>query len=570
MTAGLTCGAWLKLRRRGLGLTQKELAQRVGYAVVTLRKVEADELRPSWQMARQLAAALELAPEEQAQFVRFARDEAHWDDITLPGHVAPPPMPRAHPQEQMASALDGEPEPPTLTAIGGQRPSATLDRARAKHNLPAPTTPLIGREEELAELAQLLVDPATRLVTILSAGGMGKTHLAVAAALQQVERFADGVCWVALAPLTEARELVLAIAAALGLQLQGQRSPEQQVGDFLHARQLLLVLDNFEHLLEGAPLVGELLAAAPRLSILVTSRQRLKLSSETVLFLDGLRSPSEGSAAALDYPAVQLFLLHARRVVPHYQPGEQDVAGIVSICRLVYGMPLGILLAAVWAGVISPAEIAEEVGRDLGFLQADMPDIPARQRNLRAVFLHTWGRLSTAECQVFMRLSVFRGGATAVAAQRVTGATVDVLAGLIDKALLWRLPNGRYEVHELLRQFAAEQLAGASAIKEDGQKGAQQQHSRYYLNLLDEQEQLLQGPQQRAALDAIRADFENMSVAWRWAVQEREFALLAPAIHALFLYCEVRGSVCDGVILYAGALAALTAEFGAALVVSQS
>ena len=517
MAAALTFGGWVKLRRRTLGLTQKELARQVGYAMVTLRKVEADELRPSAQMARKLAEGLQLAPEDQAQFVRFARDEAHWDDITLPGHVAPPPMPRAHSAEQAASAEDGEPEPPTLAAIADRGSTDTLARPRPKHNVPAPTTPLIGREEELAELAQLLADPGTRLVTILSAGGMGKSHLAVAVALQQVERFADGVCWVALAPLTEAKELVLAIAAALGLQLQGQRTPEQQVGDFLHAKQLLLVLDNFEHLLEGAPLAGELLARAPQLSILVTSRQRLNLSSETVVFLDGLRFPAEQSADALAYPAVQLFLLHARRVRPHYRPDAQDVAGMVAVCRLVHGMPLGILLAAAWSGVISPAEIAAEIGRDLGFLQTDMQDIPTRQRNLRAVFLHTWSRLRSVDRTAFMRLSMFRGGVTAEAARHVTGATVDVLAALIDKALLRRLPNGRFEIHELLRQFAAEQLAAADTADEGTQSDPERQHSRYYLALLGEQR--LEGPQQRVALDIIRADFENISVAWRWAVE---------------------------------------------------
>ena len=149
---------------------------------------------------------------------------------------------------------------------------------------------------------------------------MGKTSLAIAAAAQQIEQFPDGVCWVPLAPLTEAKDLVLAIAAALGLQLQGERTPEQQVGDYLRAKHLLLVLDNFEHLLEGTPLVGELLASAPQLAILVTSRQRLNLSSETVIFLDGLRFPADEAADPLSYPAVQLFLLHARRLHPRYQP----------------------------------------------------------------------------------------------------------------------------------------------------------------------------------------------------------------------------------------------------------
>ena len=468
MTAPLTFGSWLKRRRQGLGFTQKELARQVGYAPVTLRKVEADELRASGQMAKKLAEALELTAEEQAQFVHYARDEAHWDDLTLPSRAA---------------------LPVTAAASIVQQPDNAAQPDKLRHNLPALTTALIGREEELAELAQLLADPATRLLTILSAGGMGKTSLAISAAAQQIEQFPDGVCWVPLAPLTNAKDLVLAIAAALGLQLQGESTPEQQVGDYLCAKHLLLVLDNFEHLLVGTPLVGELLAGASQLAILVTSRQRLNLSSETVIFLDGLRFPADAASDPLEYPAMQLFLLHARRVHPHYQPDASDVAGMVEICRLVHGMPLGILLAAAWSRAIAPAAIAAEIGRDLSFLQTDMQDIPVRQRNLRAVFLHTWNRLSIAERQVFMRLSVFRGGATVAATRQVTSAALGVLAVLIDHALLRRLPNGRIEIHELLRQFAAEQLAAAT--NEGGLEMAQQQHSRYYLSLLAAQEKVL-------------------------------------------------------------------------------
>lgn len=547
MTTALTFGGWLKRRRSGLGLTQKELAHRAGYAAVTLRKVEADELRPSRQMAQKLAEALELEPEERGQFVRFARDEAHWDTLTLPGNPKTP-VPAMEGQPAAEPARTGVPVQPYAGAVGAIAfASNAPDRSTPKHNLPAPATPLIGREQELAELAHLLANPGVRLVTILAAGGMGKTHLAIAAARQQLQRFAHGVCWVGLAPLLDAQELVLAIAAALGLQLDGERTPVQQVGDYLRARRLLLVLDNFEHLLDGAPLLGELLAAAPQLSILVTSRERLKLSSELVLLLDGLPFPTNQDENAFDYPAVQMFLLHAHRLRPHHQPDKLDVQGILEICCLVDGMPLGILLAAAWSGVIAPSEIAAEIARDMGFLQADMQDIPARQRNLHALFLHTWGRLGAAERDVFMRLSVFRGGASVDAAMQVTGATLGVLRDLIDKALLWRLPGGRYAVHELLRQFAAEQLAAAV---QDTQQDAHRQHSRYYLNLLVAQEQQLQSQQQRKAVDAVRAEFENIAVAWRWAVQQHEIDLLAPAAQGLFLFCDVQGDFRHGGILF--------------------
>ena len=197
MTAPLTFGEWLKRRRQSLGQTQKELARQVGYAPVTLRKVEADELRPSGQMAKKLAETLALTPEEQAQFVRFARDEALWDDLTLPGPAAPPLIPAAHPHQQAGSAPGDLPSQPGTAAVWSAKP---------KHNLPALTTALFGREEELAELDRMLAESGTRLVTILSAGGMGKTSLAVAAARLQLDRFDDGVCWVPLAPLTEAED----------------------------------------------------------------------------------------------------------------------------------------------------------------------------------------------------------------------------------------------------------------------------------------------------------------------------------------------------------------------------
>ena len=205
MTAPLTFGEWLKRRRQSLGQTQKELARQVGYAPVTLRKVEADELRPSGQMAKKLGETLELTPEEQAQFVRFARDEALWDDLTLPGRAASLALPSTHSQQQADSGRHDLPAQPHVAAPVLAKP---------KSNLPALTTALVGREEELAELNRVLVESGTRLVTILSAGGMGKTSLAVAAARLQLDRFDDGVCWVPLAPLTEAKDLVLVIAAA--------------------------------------------------------------------------------------------------------------------------------------------------------------------------------------------------------------------------------------------------------------------------------------------------------------------------------------------------------------------
>ena len=316
----------------------------------------------------------------------------------------------------------------------------------------------------------------------------------------------------------------------MGLTLQGERTPEQQVGDFLRARHLLLALDNFEHLLESVPLVDRLLSAAPQLWILVTSRRRLKLSSETVVLLEGLRSPPESGDDAHGYPAVQMFLLHARRARGHYEPDEQEAAAIAAVCRLVHGMPLGILLAAAWTRVLSPVEIAAEIAKDQDFLQTDMPDVPARQRSLRAVFLHTWNRLSAAERGVFMRLSVFRGGAPLEAARHVAGATVAILATLIDHALLRRLPDGRYDIHELLRQFAQEQL------EQDRQaaQAAHDTHSSYYAGFLEERSSAITGAAQQRILQEMTAEIDNIRTAWNWATGRLHVGDLQRAAYTLY------------------------------------
>ena len=495
----------------------------MGYASVTLRKVEADELtfRADGHEASQ---SVELAPTNKPS------------SCALPATKRTGMTSRRRPCRLAATYEDMRP-------CRATHPTGALSSRNT--DLPVATTGLIGRKVELAELAQLLADPATRLVTILSAGGMGKTSLAVAAALQQVEQFADGICWVPLAPLTEAKDLVLAIATALGLQLQGERTPEQQVGDFLRARHLLLVLDNFEHMLAGVPLISELLARAPQLWILVTSRQRLKLSSETIVFLDGLRGPVALNEDAHDYPAVQMFLLHTRRVCPHYEPDEQDMAGIAAVCRLVHGMPLGILLAAAWTRVIAPAQIAEEIAKDLGFLQTDMPDVPARQRSLRAVVLHTWSRLSTAERDAFTRLSVFRGGVTVAAARYVARATVDVLGGLIDNALLRRLPDGRCEIHELLRQFAQEQLEQDQQVA----LAVHDAHSAYFSRFLAERETVISSAGQRRAIQDVTAELDNVRAAWTWAAERRHSSLLRDAASTLTQYCDWQGRYHEGIAL---------------------
>jgi predicted ATPase/DNA-binding SARP family transcriptional activator len=342
------------------------------------------------------------------------------------------------------------------------------------HDLRAPLTPLLGREAELAELRARLRDPACRLLTLVGPGGVGKTHLAlkVAAGVRSagpLHCFEDGVYIVGLGSLPAVAAIVPAIARALHLPPSEGAYPRQQVVDYVRGKQLLLIVDGFEHLLAGAGLLVDLLHAAPGLKILVTSRARLNVQVEHLFPVEGLACPSRlpdapGTLASI--PAVQLFLSVARRAWPGFEPSAGDLLDIVRICRLVQGLPLAILLAATWAGMLTPAEIASQLdgenGHGLDFLQTDSQDLPVRQRSMRAIFDRSWDLLAARQQQVLAGLSVFRGSFTLEAACQVAGASLRDLRALMDRSLLQRAAGGRYTMHELARQYAAERLAEAT------------------------------------------------------------------------------------------------------------
>src|SRR5262249_45381113 len=277
--------------------------------------------------------------------------------------------------------------------------------------LPLPPTPLIGRESELAELGALLENPAYRLITIVGPGGIGKTRLALASATDQIDAFAHRVYFVPLAPLRSSEFLVPAIADALGLAFSGREDPRAQLLNYLRGKELLLVLDNFDHLLEGAELLVDILRRATAVSILVTSRERLNLQGEWVFDIAGLQVPAADQIDGVEgYSAVALFLQRAHKVHARFTFGAAEKRAVARICRLVEGMPLGIELAAAWVRALSCAEIAQEIEQSLGFLTTSLRDVPERHRSLLAVFDHSWRLLSADERGVFRKLSVFRGG----------------------------------------------------------------------------------------------------------------------------------------------------------------
>ncbi|UCC75796.1 MAG: GNAT family N-acetyltransferase, partial [Anaerolineales bacterium] len=345
--------------------------------------------------------------------------------------------------------------------------------AVVKHNLPLQLTPFVGRKAVLAQIADRLQDPECRLLTLVGPSGSGKTRLALEAAAARLDDFQHGVYFVSLAPLESIEGIVPAVAMALGLPFYAQPAgrpqpqPRQQLLDYLHHKTMLLIMDNFEHLLEGLDLLLEVLKTAPQVKILVTSQATLNLQGEQVFPVPGMDLPEwevpEDAGATLDdaaqYSAVELFRQSARRAQPGFALSDDNVADVIRICHLVQGMPLGILLAAAWVGVLTPVEIASEIGQSLDFLEAQLRDLPQRQRSMRAVFDHSWRLLSEREREVFQRLSVFRGGFTRQAARQVAGASLRQLRALVEKSLLQRDPQGRYGVHDLLRQYAAQRLA---------------------------------------------------------------------------------------------------------------
>jgi predicted ATPase/DNA-binding CsgD family transcriptional regulator len=406
------------------------------------------------------------------------------------------------------------------------------------HNLPAQTTPFVGRQRELEELSDLLQSKDVRLVTVLAPGGMGKTRLAIKSAEQQSSHSVHGVFFVPLSVHGSEDHIASAIAESIGLRLQVGGKPKQQVLRYLGNKQTLLLLDSFEHALVGAGIVGEILNIAPGNKVLATSRERLSLSGETIYPLGGLDVPGTGiSGSALEtHGAVRLFIESARHVHPGFVVEPDDREAIAHICRLVDGMPLGIVLAAAWVRVLSPAEIAREISNDLDFLSADMHDVPKRQRSIRSVFASALRRLSDAPRTTFEKLSVCRGGFTLEAARMIATANLPTMQLLADRGMLRRTSTGRYEVHELLRQFAEERLQKSANFRSTSDA-----HSLFYAVLLFNMETELRSRRQAEALRKIEDDIENVQGAWHYALKQGQHATIAMMLPSMYYFFESRG-----------------------------
>lgn len=522
-------GPWLKQRRLERDLTQEELAERLGYSVETIRKLEAGRRRPSRQLAELVVEWLELPAAERESFTRFARG---LDDLPASG------IPTA---------------------------------ARQRFQLPLPLTSLVGRDEAFAALCAYLTDDDIRLLTLSGPPGVGKTRLALEAGLALQDAFDDGVCLVELAPLEDPDLLPSALAEALGVGEATGGSMAGRVTHFLYQKKLLLILDNFEHLLDAGPIVAMLLASGAGLKVLVTSREALHLYGEHIYPLPPLVLPEPGSdtplAHLLQSPAVSLFDERAQAADPGFRLDAGNAAAVAALCRRLDGLPLAIELVAARARHYSPAQMLARLDEPLA-LAADGPrNLPARQRTLREAIAWSHRLLGQDEGVLFRRLAVFAGGCALEAARTVCNSPSSSddaferqLNNLVDKSLLRlgrNLRTGdsrdlspRYDMLETIREFAWERLVQSVELN-----AVRRRHALYCLALVEGASPDLIGPGSLGWLQLLDPEHDNFRAALRWTIKAGESELELRLVRALFPFWRYRGHFSEGRRRMEGALA---------------
>ena len=504
-------GHWLRLRRKALDYTQEQLANLVGCAPETLRKIEADRRRPSQQIAERLADNLAIAPPERRAFLLLARGEART-------HVPAPPAP----------------------STPGLHPP-----------LPAPSHALIGREIEIAAVCERLQRPDLRLLTLVGVGGTGKTRLALEVARQLEGAFADGVFFVSLATLTTPDGIPQAIALAVGACESNARPPLEAVIARLQGKHALLVLDNYEHMLSAAPLVTELLTACAQLTVLVTSRVALRVYGEHEWPLAPLAVPPPTAATPetiAGYGAVALFGERIRAVKPDWSLTAANAPTVAAICARLDGLPLALELAAARIKIMSLPMMLQRLADPLTLLTGGARDLPPRQQSLRNALAWSYGLLAPAEQQLFAWLGVFVGGTTLEVVEAVcrnvgdaSCALLDGLTALLDNSLLQRLPGGdepRFVMLATVQEYALECLREAPEYA-----ALQQQHAAFFLALAERAEG--ETEEDVAWLERCDSELDNFRAALRWALAH------APSIGlrlsgALGRFWFIRGHFTEG------------------------
>ena len=514
METDLPFGEWLRRRRGSLGLTRAAFAQALGCATVTLRKIEAEERRPSLEMAERIAHVLELLPDQRAVFVRFARGE-----LMMAGRL-------------MSRQFEGLEKPALKPGAPG---------------LPLPPYPLIGRADELAEIVDKLGSGAARLLTLTGPPGVGKTRLALEAAHLLSHDFADGAVFVELAPLADPAQVVGAIAQGLAIALPANIPAERGLIAQIGASHRLLVLDNFEHVLDAALLVANLIASCPHVRCIVTSRKRLQLRAEQLLPVPTLPLPNSSAREdVVDAPAVKLFFARAQAVDPSFEMDAANAPEIAELCRQLDGLPLAIELIAARVRLSTPAELLQQVIERLPALESGARDMPERHRTLSAAIAWSYDRLSQHEQHVFMHLGAFAGGCTLDALRAIMHEDPGLsraLEALREASLVQTSTAGaetRYGLLETLREFACARMRAHGRADD-----AHRKHAEYFAALVERAAPELVGPDQKAWLERLARDDENLRSALTWSAEKHaaEYGALAAGLGN---YWQIRGELSEG------------------------
>ncbi len=415
------------------------------------------------------------------------------------------------------------------------------------NTLPEEMIPFIGRENELDQLMEMVVDPQIRLISVVGTGGIGKTSLSIHLAHHVIGGFSGGVFFAACLPVQNPDQLLQLIGDVSGLIFNDQAEPKKQLIDHLYQKETLLILDNFEHLvsnLENINLVDELLAKSTNLTILVTSREKLLVRQEHCYNLSGLNCPSEdriGLQEAENFDAVSLFVERMRQFNPTFQLNEENYMAVIQLCRILDGLPLGIELAAasVWEQGLDV--ITQRIQQDLGILTAKLHNTLPRHRNLQVVFDVSWFLLTPTERTILANLSIFRDGFDRISAEQVALADPAVLSALVSKSLVRIKNDVRFDLHEMIRHFAAEKRKAAGKSGE-----VQSRHARYFISFLAEKEKHILGHQQAAVLAAIQLELSNLDRMWKELVEQQLFTELLTGVNSLYQFFVTRSLSREG------------------------
>jgi non-specific serine/threonine protein kinase len=555
---------WQVLRalREARGVTQAGWATLLGYGERTIQRWERGESVPDATAEAVLVALCQ----EQSLFRAYGRGVLQGQELTaaaLHALLAEARL-RAEPAYRLPRFATRD-EPASVPAV--------TDVDARLHNLPLQLTSFVGREQEVAELATLL--QTTRLLTLTGAGGSGKTRLALQVAAALLDAFADGVWFVDLSGVADPSGIPAAVAQELGVQEHAGVAIQDSLSVALHPRQLLLVLDNFEQLLPTASVVARLLQAAPRLTMLVTSRAPLRIAGEQEYPLAPLALPApdtDSLAAVAASPAVTLFVDRARSVRPDFGLTADSAAAVSGICTRLDGLPLAIELVAAQIRALPPVALLARLKQGLPLVSGGRRDAPARQQTLSAALDWSYQLLTSAEQLVFRYLAVFAGGWTLDVAEQVCAgesiepeAVLDLLAQLIDHSLVnarEQAEGTRYHLLETVREFARDRLVAANELRT-----VQGRHAEAYLALAEAIAPAVDTADRALALRRLADDWDNLAAALQWASHNGPVELAVQLARALQPFWEARGFWSDGrryveaaVARLDGPLSLLTAE----------